>query len=87
MKWLVDFNTGKTHLIFFDLSNNTGVIDVKMDRPILEENSSFMLLGLTSSSKLDWGYYITSIATTISNKTGVLEYMEAICGILFSCIG
>ena len=44
-KWLVDFNTGKTHLVSFDLSDNTGAIDVKMDRSVLEEKSSFKMLG------------------------------------------
>ena len=29
--WLVDFNAGKTGLVSFDQSNNTGTIDVKMD--------------------------------------------------------
>ena len=30
-KWLVDFNAGKTQLVLFDRSNNTGAIAVKMD--------------------------------------------------------
>ena len=30
-KWLADFNGGKTQLALFDLSKNTGAIDVKMD--------------------------------------------------------
>ena len=29
-KWLVDFNAGKTQLVSFDQSNNTGAIDVKV---------------------------------------------------------
>ena len=37
-KWLVDFNAGKTQLVSFDWSNNTGAIDVKMDRSVLEKN-------------------------------------------------
>ena len=36
-KWLVDFNAGKTQLVSFDQSNNTGAIDVKMDGSVLEE--------------------------------------------------
>ena len=36
-KWLVDFNAGKTQLVLFDQSNNTGAIDVKMDGSVLEE--------------------------------------------------
>ena len=37
-KWLVDFNAGKTQLVSFDLSDNTGAIDGKMDGSVLEEN-------------------------------------------------
>ena len=37
-----------------------------------EEKSSFKMLGLTFSSKLDWGSYIISIAKTASKKIGVL---------------
>ena len=36
-KWLVDLNGGKTQLVLFDGSNNTGAIDVKMDGFVLEE--------------------------------------------------
>ena len=38
-----------------DRSNNTGSIDVKVDGSVLEEISSFQVLDLTFSSKLDWG--------------------------------
>ena len=67
-KWLVDFNAGKTQLVFFDRSNNNGSIDVKMGGSILDENSSFKMLRLTFSSKVDWGSYIISIAKTVSKK-------------------
>ena len=71
-KCLVDFNAGKTQLVSFDRSNKNGFIDVKMGRSILEENSSFKMLGLTFSSKLDWGSYIIPIAKTASMKIGAL---------------
>ena len=71
-KWLVDFNAGKTQLVSFDRSNNNGSIDVKMGGSILEEKSSFKMLGLTLSSKLDWGSYIISIAKTASKKIRAL---------------
>ena len=71
-KRLVDFNAGKTQLVSFDWSNNNGSIDVKMDGSVLEEKSSFKMLGLTFSSKLDWGSYIISIAKTVSKKIGAL---------------
>ena len=71
-KWLVDFNAGKTQLVSFDQSKNTGAIDVKMDGSVLEEKTSFNMLGLTFSSKLDWGPCIVSIAKTASKKIGAL---------------
>ena len=71
-KWLVDFNAGKTQLVSFDWSKNTGGIDVKMDGSVLEEKTSFKMLGLTFFSKLDWGSYIVSIAKTASKKIGTL---------------
>ena len=71
-KWLVDFNAGKTQLVSFDQSKSTGAIDVKMDGSILEEKTSFKMLGLTFSSKLDWGSYIVSIAKAASKKIGAL---------------
>ena len=71
-KWLVDFNAGKTQLVWFEQSKNTGTIDVKMDGCVLEEKTSFKMLGLTFSSKLDWGSYIVSIAKTASKKIGAL---------------
>ena len=71
-KWLVDFNAGKTQLVLLDQSKNTGAIDVKMDWSVLEEKTSFKMLGLTFSSKLDWGSYIVSIAKTASEEIGAL---------------
>ena len=71
-KWLVDFNAGKTQLVSFDRSNNNGSIDVKMDGSVLEKKSSFKVLWLISSSKLDWGSYIITIAKTASKKFGGL---------------
>ena len=70
-KLLVDFNAGKTQLISFDQSNNTSDIDLKMDESVLKEKSSFKMLGLTFSSKLDWGSYIISFA---SLKIGALIF-------------
>ena len=43
-----------------------------MGGSVLEEKSSFKMLGLTFSSKLDWGSYIISIAKTASKKIGAL---------------
>ena len=71
-KWLVDFNAWKIQLVSFDRSNNNGSIDVKIDGSDLEEKSSFKMLGLTFSSKLDWGSYIISTPKTASKKIGAL---------------
>ena len=69
-KWLVYFNAGKTQLVLTDQANDNGSIDVKMDGSVLEEKLSFKMLGLTFSSKLDWGSYIISFAKTASKKIG-----------------
>ena len=71
-RWLVDFNAGKTQLVLLDRSKDTGAIDVNMDGSVLEEKTSFKMLGLTLSSKLDWGSDIVSIAKTASKKIGAL---------------
>ena len=83
-KWLVDFNAGKTQLVSFDRSNNTGAIDVKIDGSLLEEKSSFKMLGFTFSSKLDWGSLTLSLLLKLPlrklrrQSSGVVE-----CGHIF----
>ena len=47
---------------------------MKMEKSVLEEKSSFKILGLTFSSKLEWGSYIICIAKTSSKKIGGLIY-------------
>ena len=41
-----------------------------MDGSVLEEKSSFKMLGSTFSLKLNWGCYIVSIAKTAPKKIG-----------------
>ena len=69
---LKNFNAGKSQLLSFDRSNDNGSIDVNMEGCVLEERPSAKMLGLTFSSKLDWGSYIISIAKTASKKIGAL---------------
>ena len=66
--------SSSVQLVSFEQSKNTGAIYVKMDGSVNPSNlkSSFKLLGLTFSSKLDWGSYIVSIAKTTSKKIGAL---------------
>ena len=52
IKWCIDVSAWKTQLVLLDQSNNAGAIDVKMDEFVLEEKSSYKMLGLTFSSKL-----------------------------------
>ena len=54
------------------LINNTDAIDIKMDGSVLEEKSSFKMLGLTFSFKLDCGSYVISIAKTAPKKIGAM---------------
>ena len=51
-KWLVDFNAGKTQLVLFDGSNNTGSIDVKMMGLFLRKNQLLRFWGWPSL--LNW---------------------------------
>ena len=60
-KRLLDFSAGKTHQVSFDWSYNTVAIDFKMNGSTLEGKSSFEMLGLTFSSKLDWGPSIINL--------------------------
>ena len=78
-KWLVDFNAGKTQLVLFDWFNNTGANDVKMAGSVLEEKSSFEMLGLTFSSKLVWHSYIISVA-----KISFKKIWDLICSMFLS---
>ena len=71
-KCFIDFYAGETQLVVFDWPKRTGAIDVQLDESALEEKSSFKMLGLPFSSKLNWGSYIISIAKTASKKTGAL---------------
>ena len=50
----------------------SGSLDVTMDGSVLEEKTSFKMLGLTFSFKLVWGSYIISVAKTTSKKIGSL---------------
>ena len=68
------FSAGKTQLILFDRSQIADAIDVKMDGSVLEEKSSFKMLGLSFSSKLNWGSCIISIAETAFKKIGGLTH-------------
>ena len=59
-------------MVSFDRSVNSGGIDIRMGEKMLEEESSFQMLGLSITSKLDWSTYISSIAKTASKKIGAL---------------
>ena len=52
-KWLVDFNAGKSQLVLFGWSNDTGAVDVIIDGSVLEEKSSFKIKVFSFSSKLN----------------------------------
>ena len=64
----LESNLQVTQLLLLDLSNDTGAIDVKQDGYVLEEKSSFKMLGLSVSTKFDWSSYSISIAKTASKK-------------------
>ena len=67
-QWLVDSNAGKTQLNSFDHSNNSVAINVKIDGSALEKKSSFKMMGLCFSFKMDWGSSIVSNAKSAFKK-------------------
>ena len=69
---LIDFNTGKTQLVLFEQFSSSGAVDVKMNGSNLDEKASFMMLGLSFSSSLDFSLYIISTDKTASTKLGAL---------------
>ena len=66
-KWLVDANAGKSRIVSFDWSNDTGAIDVKINGSIFEENHLLRCQDVFSSN-LDWGFFIVSITKTAFKK-------------------
>ena len=63
-------------MVLFDWSNNTNNtdliitlgLDVKTDGSVFEEKSSLKMLRFSFSSKLDWTFYIISIAKNAFKK-------------------
>ena len=47
---LVNFDDGKKNIYLFNWSKSSVAIDVKMDGSVLEEKSSFKILGVSISS-------------------------------------
>ena len=80
-KWLVDFIAGKTQLVLFDQSNNTGTIDVKMDGSILEEKSSFNPLSTNPTKSSNT---LKTICWQIANKFKTICWQ--IANKLFECV-
>ena len=58
-KKLVSFNSGKTQLVLFDWSNNIGGFDIIIDGSALDKKSSFKMLRLTFSLKLNWDFTLS----------------------------
>ena len=63
-------------MVLFDWSNNTNNtdliitlgLDVKTDGSVFEDKSSLKMLRFSFSSKLDWTFYIISIAKNAFKK-------------------
>ena len=75
-KRLVDFNAGKTQLVYLDCSKNTDAIDVIIAGSVPKKKTYFKILGLTLYSKLDMGSYIISIPKTLEENWGLDSFYE-----------
>ena len=72
-KCLVEFNAGKSQLLSFDRSINSGSIGVKMDGYVLEEKASFKMLGWTFSSKLVFLFSLLTLSLLLKLPPKKLE--------------
>ena len=61
-KWLVSMNGWKAQLFLICHSSNSSAIDVMVDPSVLDEKSSFEMLGLSFFSELDLGSYINFVS-------------------------
>ena len=66
-KVIADFDDGKNNLDWFNCTNKSHFLDLKLDGIFLKEKSSFKILKVSLSSKLDRGYYIMFVVETTSN--------------------
>ena len=73
LKWVANFNAGKTELVLFEWFDNSGAINVKIDGSFLEKKSHFKIMALPLSSKLDKDPCIVSISETVPKKMGALN--------------
>ena len=69
-KWHFDFSAGKTQVILFDWSNNTGAIGVKINGSVLEENYLLRYCGWLSL--LNWIGALT-LSLLVKLHSGKLE--------------
>lgn len=48
----------ESHLVLFDLSGSSGIIDVKVDGSLIDEEWSFQMLSWSSFSKMDLKFHL-----------------------------
>ena len=65
----------KLNLFHLNRSNNSGAVDMKMDESVLEENA-FYKLELSSSSKLDLGYFIVLLFWSPRKLKPLIRFMK-----------
>ena len=72
MKWLVDFIDEKIQFASFDQSNETSVIDLKMNKSNFDEKPFYDARDVFFFAKLRRGSYSVPIAKAASQKIGAL---------------
>ena len=70
--WLVKTSTRIMIYESWIFKSHPVLLSMLMILLFLRKKSSFKILGVTSSSKIDWGTYIISIAKIFSKNTGAL---------------
>ena len=70
---------------WFHLTGHTGAIDVKMDGSVLEGKSSFKMLGLSFSSKLDRALKLSLLLKVLPRKCSMQFISPEVVLCLYKC--
>lgn len=71
-QWHVALNSEKTKVLSVNRYKNSETTPISMSGEVLQESTSFRLVGLTISNDFSWNEYITSVAKKASMKVGTL---------------
>ena len=77
-KGSVTFSVVKIQLVLFDRSNNSGTVNIKMNRSLFDEKPSLRMLGFSISSKLDWVLLLSLLLNCFQEHWRLDTFHEAL---------